>query len=36
MAPNRHSSGETLKNALLWGFGVFAPLLVMLLLLMWE
>jgi len=35
MAPNRHLSSETVKNALLWGFGVFVPTLLMLLILMW-
>ena len=33
MTPNRHSSSETVKSALLWGFGVFAPVLLMLLVL---
>ena len=33
MMPNRHSSSETVWYALLWGFGVFAPILLMLLIL---
>jgi hypothetical protein len=33
MTPNRHSSSETVENALLWGFGVLAPILLMLLIL---
>ena len=36
MAPNRHSSRETVQNALLWGCGVVAPVLLMLLILMWN
>jgi hypothetical protein len=28
MAPNRHSSRETVQNALLWGCGVVAPVLL--------
>jgi hypothetical protein len=31
MTPNRRSSSETVKSALLWGFGVFVPILLMLL-----
>jgi len=30
MTPNRHSSSETVKNAVLWGVGVVAPILLML------
>jgi len=33
MTPNRRPSSETVKSALLWGFGVFAPILLMLLVL---
>jgi hypothetical protein len=36
MAPNRHLSSETVKNALLWGFGVFVPVMVMLVILWWD
>ena len=36
MAPNRHSSRETVQNALLWGCGVVAPVLLMLLIFMWN
>jgi hypothetical protein len=33
MTPNRRSSSETVKCVLLWGFGVFVPILLMLLVL---
>jgi hypothetical protein len=33
MMPNRPTRSETVKNALLWGFGVLAPILLMLLIL---
>jgi hypothetical protein len=31
MTPNRHSRSETVKEALQWGFGVLAPMLLTLL-----
>ena len=34
LMPKRHSSSETVKHALLWGFGVFVPILLMLLIIM--
>ena len=36
MPAKPRSSSETVKDALLWGVGVVAPILLMLLILMWE
>jgi hypothetical protein len=36
MTPNQPSRSETVKNALLWGVGVFAPILLMLLILVFA
>jgi hypothetical protein len=35
MTPNPHSRRATVQNALLWGFGVVAPVVLMLLILLW-
>jgi hypothetical protein len=35
MTPNPRSRRATVQNALLWGFGVVAPVVLMLLILLW-